>query len=150
MPTEYSRGLVYFAHHHICKLQTQSYFTSSTTGVQVLARGVYRRFDDVYRSGSRGIHRQTTNSYISSRATLQGYSTSHYTFLVYRQPFPSTCEVTVHPLASLMSYSHGYTELLWTNSTKALHVTSIGPSCFCTSRQGNNFCWHSHPQVHSF
>ena len=107
--------------------------------------GVYRRFDDVYRPGSRGIHRQTTNSYISSRATLQGYSTSHYTFLVYRQPFPSTCEVTVHPLASLMSYSHGYTELLWTNSTKALHVTSTGHSYFCTSRQGNNFHWHSHP-----
>jgi len=66
------------------------------------------------------------------------------------QPFPSTCEVTVHLVASLMAYSHGYTEHLWTNSTKALHVTLTGPSCFCTSRQGNNFHWHSHPRVYSF
>jgi hypothetical protein len=41
IPAEYSRGLVYFAHHHICKLQTQSYFASSTTEVQVLARRVF-------------------------------------------------------------------------------------------------------------
>ena len=145
MPTEYSRGLVYFAHHHICKLQILSHFASSTTEVQVLARGVYRCFDDVYRPGSRGIHRQTTDSYIGSHATLQRYSASHYTFSVYRKPFPSTCEVTIHPVASLMAYSYGYTEHLWTNSTRALHVTSTGPSYFCTSRQGNNLHWHSHP-----
>ena len=41
MPTEYSRGLVYFAHHHICKLQTLSHFASSTTEVQVLVRRVF-------------------------------------------------------------------------------------------------------------
>ena len=41
MPTEYSRGLVYFAHHHICKLQILSHFASSTTEVQVLARRVF-------------------------------------------------------------------------------------------------------------
>jgi hypothetical protein len=41
MPTEYSRGVVYFTHHRICKLQIQSYFASSTTKVQVLARRVF-------------------------------------------------------------------------------------------------------------
>ena len=34
-------GLVYFAHHHICKLQTLSHFASSTTEVQVLVRRVF-------------------------------------------------------------------------------------------------------------
>ena len=41
IPTEYSQGLVYFAHHHICKLQTLSHFVSSTTEAQVLARRVF-------------------------------------------------------------------------------------------------------------
>ena len=41
IPTKYSWGLVYFAHHHICKLQTLSHFASSTTEVQVLARRVF-------------------------------------------------------------------------------------------------------------
>jgi hypothetical protein len=41
MSTEYSWGLVYFAHYHICKPQVQSHFGSSTTEVQVLARRVF-------------------------------------------------------------------------------------------------------------
>jgi hypothetical protein len=41
MSTEYSWGLVYFAHYHICKPQVQSHFASSTTEVQVLARRVF-------------------------------------------------------------------------------------------------------------
>jgi hypothetical protein len=41
MSTEYSWGLVYFAHYHICKLQTQSHLVSSTTEDQVLARRIF-------------------------------------------------------------------------------------------------------------
>ena len=108
------------------------------------------RFGVVYDPGSCRIHEQATNSYIGSRATLQGYSVSHYTFLVYKRPFPSTCEVTVHSVAPLMAYSFEYPEHLWTNYTKALHVTLTCLTCFCTSRHDNNFCQHSHPRVHSF
>ena len=151
MHTEYSRGLVYFAHHHICKLQTHSYFTSSTTEVQAFARRVFIGFKLVYMDYVHGVgSRHVTDFGIGSHATLQGYSAPHYTFSVYKQPFPSTCKVTVHPVASLMAYSYEYTEHLWTNDTKASHVTSASPTCFCTSRQGNNFRWHSHPRLYSF
>ena len=102
--------------------------------LRVCKRSHYSHVSDIYRLGSRKIYRQTTDFYIGSHATLQGYSASHYTFSVYIRPFLSTCEVTVHSVAPLMAYSHEYTEHLWTNGTKALHVTSIGPTCFCTSR----------------
>ena len=49
---------------------------------------------------------------IGSHSILQGYSASHYTFLVYKRPFPSTCEVTVHSVAPLMAYSFEYPEHL--------------------------------------
>ena len=83
--------------------------------------GVYRRLGGVYGPGSRTMHGQAIDSYTGSRATLQGYSASHYTFLVYRQTFPSTCKVTVHSTAPLMTHSYEYSENLWTNYTQ-LHM----------------------------
>ena len=83
MHTEYSWGLVDFAHHHICKLQTQNYFIASITEVQVLARLVFigsmvGYMDYVHGLGSR----QVPDLGIGSHATLQGYNATHYTFLV--------------------------------------------------------------------
>ena len=88
MQAEYSRGLVYLTHHHIYKLQTLSYFASSITEVQVLARRVFIGSRVVYVDYVHGGESsQVSDSNTGSHATLQGYSVPHYTFLVCSTAF---------------------------------------------------------------
>jgi hypothetical protein len=68
-------------------------------------------FIDYIRDHGR-VHGRATDLFSGSRATLQGYSASHYTFSVYRQPYITVCEPTVHQVVFLVSYSLEYFEYL--------------------------------------
>jgi hypothetical protein len=79
-------------------------------GFKCSPRGFYRHFGGVCGLGSQGVHGQAIDFFSGSRAILQGYSASHYTFLVYRQPYITACEPIVHPVVFLVAYSLEYSE----------------------------------------
>jgi hypothetical protein len=112
-------------------------------------RVFYRHLGGVCGPGSRGVYGRATDFFAGLRVTLQGYSASHYTFSVYRQPYTSACEPTVRSVVFSVAYSLEYFGYLQGSLWYALHLIWTHLTCFCTSRHDNSYCFHSHPRVHS-